>query len=247
MEIIEDDGLLCKHLALLAGKILLDLRCSHIGTNDEIGKIGDLTANRVIIEELKHQRPNDAILSEEMADNQSRLKQNRVWIIDPLDGTREYSEGRDDWAVHIALAIGGKAVFGAVAIPGKNKIFSTDSVLELKSANNPPKMLISRTRPQESAKKLAKHIGAELLQMGSAGAKAMAIIEGIADIYFHIGGQYEWDNCAPIAVANAAGLYVGDIYGRKIIYNKSDKYVPNLLICRKEYARPIIAWVLDNL
>ncbi len=230
----ESDAQLATRLANEAGALLLELQRSGVAEGKELGNLGDIRANTLLIEALHAERPNDAILSEEENDNAARLNHQRVWIIDPLDGTREYSEGRSDWAVHVALSIGGVAMIGAVALPGLGITLRSDAPLALKPANQPLRMVVSRSRPAAEALSVAEALGAELIPMGSAGAKAMAVVRGEADIYLHTGGQYEWDNCAPIAVAQAAGLHCSRVDGTPMKYNNKDAYLPDLLICRKE-------------
>ncbi len=230
------DAQLAAELADAAGKILLEVRASGLVDGKALGKTGDETSNAFLMQALAHQRPDDAVLSEESKDDKSRLEKSRVWIIDPVDGTREYGEGRTDWAVHVALSIDGKPSIGAVALPGMDLVLRSDQPPPLKPMNNPPKMLVSRSRPGKEATAVAEAMGAELLPMGSAGAKAMAVVRGEADIYLHSGGQYEWDNCAPIAVANAAGLHTCRMDGSEFKYNCDDTYLPDLLICRPELA-----------
>src|SRR5690606_14098277 len=198
------DAALAAELADAAGKVLLDLQAKGELEGKELGKEGDRAANAYLIERLRAERPDDGILSEESRDTLERLFKPRVWIVDPLDGTREYGEGRSDWAVHVALAIDGVAAVGAVALPGLGLTLTSGAPLPLAKANRPPKMLVSRTRPAAEAVFVAEALGAELVAMGSAGAKAMAVVRGEADIYLHSGGQFEWDNCAPVAVAAAA-------------------------------------------
>jgi 3'(2'), 5'-bisphosphate nucleotidase len=236
-----NDNELAAFLAADAGKILLDLRTSGIFSGKELGKAGDAQANDMLIRKLTELRPDDGLLSEETADTPERLTKSRVWIIDPLDGTREYSEGRDDWAVHVALAIDGKAHLGAVALPSLGLTLTSGTPSPLPPANTPPKMLVSRTRPAAEAVAVANAIGAELLPMGSAGAKAMAVVRGEADIYLHTGGQYEWDNCAPVAVAQAAGLFTSRVDGSPMHYNAQNPYLPDLLICRPELVDQVMA------
>jgi 3'(2'), 5'-bisphosphate nucleotidase len=194
----------------------------------------------MLCRELRAARPDDALLSEEEKDNPARLASHRVWIVDPLDGTREYGEGRADWAVHVALAIDGVASVGAVALPGLGLTLTSGAPTALAPANEPLRMLVSRTRPAAEAVQVAERMGAELLAMGSAGAKAMAVVRGEADIYLHTGGQYEWDNCAPVAVAQAAGLHVSRVDGSPLRYNNADTYLPDLLICRRELADEVL-------
>lgn len=236
----ESDAQLAERLANAAGVILLDLRGQNGLEGRALGQAGDEAANALLCREIRAARPDDALLSEEEKDNRARCGQSRVWIVDPLDGTREYGEGRDDWAVHVALAIDGIATIGAVALPGLGVTLTSASPLALQPANQPLRMLVSRTRPAAEAVYVAEQIGAELLPMGSAGAKAMAVVRGEADIYLHTGGQYEWDNCAPVAVAQAAGLHVSRVDGSPIRYNNPDTYLPDLLICRKELAEEVL-------
>jgi len=240
------DAELASKLAQAAGEILLKVRASGLVTGKNLGKAGDETANQFLINAIREQRPDDGLLSEESKDTKERLSQSRVWIIDPVDGTREYGEARSDWAVHIALAIDGHAHTGAVALPGLTSILRSDQPADLPKAGDPLRLVVSRSRPAKEAVAVAKAIGGELVPMGSAGAKAMAIIRGEADIYLHSGGQYEWDSCAPVAVAMAHGLHASRIDGSPLRYNQSDVYLPDLLICRKEHAQQILDLVAQN-
>ena len=232
------DAELAAHLAETAGHILLTVRDSEIFDGKALGNAGDQTANEFLIHALRHQRPADGLLSEESKDTQERLDKGRVWIIDPVDGTREFSEMRSDWAVHVGLSVDGVATVGAVALPGLagGIVLRTDKIGELPVHNGPPRLVISRTRPAAEAISVADRLGGELLPMGSAGAKAMAIVQGEAEIYLHSGGQFEWDSCAPVAVASAYGLHCSRIDGSPLIYNQQDTYMPDLLICRTEWA-----------
>ncbi len=241
MAIEQSDLRLAQRLANEAGALLLALQREGALSGKALGQAGDRRANTLIMRELRAARRGDAILCEEEKDDKARLAHRRVWIIDPLDGTREYSEGRSDWAVHVALAIDGIAAVGVVALPSLGLTLTSGDPPKLKAANMPPKILVSRTRPAAEALLLAKTIGAELVPMGSAGAKAMAVVRGEADIYLHTGGQYEWDNCAPVAVATAAGLYCARLDGSPMRYNREDSYLPDLLICRPELADAVKA------
>ena len=241
----ETDEQLAERLATAAGMILLDLQASGEFVGKALGQAGDARANAMLMDELRTARPGDAILSEEEKDNVARCSRRRAWIVDPLDGTREYSEGRSDWAVHVALAVDGVPTVGAVALPGLGLTLTSGTPKPLEPANVPPKMLVSRTRPAAEAVYVAGKMGAELLAMGSAGAKAMAVVRGEADIYLHTGGQYEWDNCAPAAVAAAAGLHVSRADGSPLIYNCADPYLPDLLICRKELAEEVLRFAAE--
>jgi len=234
------DADLAAELAEEAGRLLLDLRTAGQFEGKALGKEGDASANRLIVAALRARRPADGLLSEESRDNGTRLAQSRVWIVDPVDGTREYAEGRSDWAVHIALAIDGVPAIGAVALPGLGLVLRSDTPAPLPPATTRPRMVVSRSRPAAEALAVAEALDADLIPMGSAGAKAMAVVRGEADIYLHSGGQYEWDSCAPAAVARAYGLHCSRIDGTPLVYNRADVYLPDLLICRPEWAEPVL-------
>lgn len=234
------DAELAVQLAEGAGRILLDLRAAGELAGKALGEAGDRAANRYLVDTLRGERPDDGLLSEEEKDNSARLANSRVWIIDPVDGTREYGEARTDWAVHVALAIDGHARVGAVALPGLGLVLRSDIPTALSPAPARARMVVSRTRPAAEAIAVAERLGAELIAMGSAGAKAMAVVRGEAEIYLHTGGQYEWDSCAPVAVALAHGLHCSRIDGAPLVYNRADTYMPDLLICRPEWARPVL-------
>jgi 3'(2'), 5'-bisphosphate nucleotidase len=234
------DGDLAARLADEAGKILLSVRESGLFGGKALGKAGDQTANQFLCHALREQRPEDGLLSEEEKDNADRLAKSRVWIVDPVDGTREYGEARADWAVHVGMAVDGVPVLGAVALPGADLVLRSDQPGDIPAAPETLRMVVSRTRPAKEATGVAEAIGAELVPMGSAGAKAMAILLGQADIYLHSGGQYEWDSCAPAAVALGWGLHVSRIDGSPLVYNREDVYMPDLLICRKQHADMVL-------
>ena len=238
-----NDAQLAAHLAETAGRILLSVRDSGVFDGKALGKAGDQTANTFLVHALRHLRPDDGLLSEESKDTDERLSKDRVWIIDPVDGTREYGEQRSDWAVHVALTIGGAAQVGAVALPGLCLVLRSDAPSPLANEAARPRLVVSRTRPAPEAVALARSIGGDLVAMGSAGAKAMAVVRGEAEIYLHSGGQYEWDSCAPVAVAQAHGLHCSRIDGAPLIYNQRDTYMPDLLICRPEWAARVLAEV----
>ena len=237
------DAELAAHLAEVAGKILIEVRRSGLFEGKALGKAGDETANQFLCHAIRQQRPDDGLLSEEEKDNAARLSKSRVWIVDPVDGTREYGEERSDWAVHVALCIDGQPVTGAVALPGLDTVLRTDAPIDMPAAASRPRMVVSRTRPAREAVAVAEAIGAELVPMGSAGAKAMAVVRGEAEIYLHTGGQYEWDSAAPAAVALAHGLHASRIDGSPLQYNQADTYMPDLLICRPEWAERVLAEV----
>jgi 3'(2'), 5'-bisphosphate nucleotidase len=239
------DAELAARLAAEAGKLLLQVRASGKFEGKALGKEGDAQANRFLCDALGAVRPDDGLLSEEEKDNPARLGQSRVWIIDPVDGTREYGEERADWAVHVALAIDGVAEIGAVALPGRDSgiVLRSDVPQSLTPMAPRPRFVVSRTRPAREAEAVAAALGGELVPMGSAGAKAMAVLLGEAEVYLHSGGQYEWDSCAPVAVARAHGLHCSRIDGSPLIYNRSETYMPDLLICRPEWADRVLAEV----
>ncbi|APG63748.1 3'(2'),5'-bisphosphate nucleotidase CysQ [Sphingorhabdus lutea] len=240
---------LARFLAQGAGGILLDIAANSGLSGKILGKAGDKQANDWILSILHQHRPQDAILSEESSDDKSRLGHSRCWIIDPLDGTREYSEGRDDWAVHIALSIDNQPNIGAVSLPARDQLF--DSQInpyrgQVATDAKTVKLAVSRTRNVPCADKLQTALNAEMLPMGSAGVKAMAVVQGMADCYVHEGGQYEWDNCAPIAIAAAAGLHCSRIDGSALIYNQDNVFIPDLLICRPELSVEILLILNDK-
>jgi 3'(2'), 5'-bisphosphate nucleotidase len=237
-----DDHALAAQLATAAGDLLLRVRVEGLG-GSELKDEGDRRANELLLARLAELRPGDAVLSEESADSPARLTADRVWIIDPLDGTREFSEGdRPDWAVHVALVVDGELAAGAVALPAQGRTLSTADVPTAPVAGDGPiRLLVSRTRPSEHATALAVELGAELVPMGSAGAKAMAVVTGAADVYAHSGGQYEWDSAAPVAVAAAAGLHVSRLDGSPLRYNQPDPWLPDLLVCRPDLAGAVLA------
>jgi 3'(2'), 5'-bisphosphate nucleotidase len=233
---------LAAHLAEEAGRLLVAQRQGSVLDGAALGHEADRVANAFLLAGLAEWRPDDAILSEESPDDRARLDAARVWIIDPLDGTREYSEGRDDWAVHVALAIHGAPAVGAVALPAQGRLFRSDRVARPDFGGGRPKMLVSRTRPPAEVAKIAAMLGAELMPMGSAGAKAMAIVAGAADLYYHAGGQHEWDNCAPAAVALGAGLHASRLDGSPLLYNRPDTCIPDLVIGRPDLAAMVLAF-----
>jgi 3'(2'), 5'-bisphosphate nucleotidase len=191
---------------------------------------------------LAAQRPDDAVLSEEGADDPIRLNATRVWIVDPLDGTREFSElGRDDWAVHVALWQSGELIAGAVALPAQGVTLATPDVPAPPAAPTTPRIVVSRTRPPAVALAVRDALNGTLVEMGSAGAKVASVVQGLADVYVHAGGQYEWDSAAPVAVARAAGLHTSRIDGSPLVYNRADPLLPDLVVCRPELADAVLA------
>lgn len=239
-----DDHALAASVGADAGRLLLQLRAGAGGLGrDQLRAEGDRRAHERILYLLARTRPHDAVLSEEGADDHRRLGAERVWVIDPLDGTREFAEpGRTDWAVHIALVVGGSAVVGAVALPAQRLVLATRPAPPLPSpADRPALVATSRTRRPRQADLVAEALGGELMAMGSAGAKAMAVVRGDADVYVHAGGMYQWDSAAPVAVAAAAGLHVSRIDGSPLVYNLPDTYLPDLLVCRPELAPACLA------
>ena len=248
----EDDHALARRIAEAAGALLLSVRGSGLFAGRELGAAGDRIAHAFITEALAAHRPEDAVLSEEGEADPARLERDRVWIVDPLDGTREYGEGRGDWAVHAGLSVDGVAVVGAVALPGLGAVFCTGTAGRLAAPDGTPpgagvpRMVVSRSRPAAEAVRVAAGLGAALLPMGSAGAKAMAVVRGEADIYLHSGGQYEWDSCAPVAVARAAGLHASRLDGSALRYNRPGAFLPDLLVCRPEHAGRVLRLLAEG-
>ncbi|MCU1372901.1 MAG: inositol monophosphatase [Actinomycetia bacterium] len=234
-----NDHAVAATLAEEAGQLLLELR---LRGGDDLKDEGDRRSNELLLARLAEVRPNDAVLSEESVDDKARLETSRVWIIDPVDGTREFSEPpRTDWAVHVALTKDGVPVAGAVALPGLDLVLHTGKPPKLAAAvGGPPRLAVSRTRPPECTQLLVDALGATLVEMGSAGAKAMAVVRGEVDVYAHSGGQYEWDSCAPVAVAKAAGCHVSRLDGSALRYNEPNPYLPDLLICRPELVNQVL-------
>ena len=251
--VIAADHELARRVAADTGRILLEVRSKLAaeGAEPKVLKAeGDLAAHTFIQSVFDAERPGDGFLSEEGANNLEHLEAERTWIIDPLDGTREFSEPpRIDWAVHIALVVDQRPVAGAVALPAEDIVLATDAPPTLPTPQGQtPRVIVSRTRRPAPAVALADALGADYIEMGSAGAKAMAVVRGQADIYAHAGGQYEWDSCAPVAVALAAGLHCSRLDGSPMTYNNADPYLPDLLICQPEWAErslEILAGISD--
>jgi 3'(2'), 5'-bisphosphate nucleotidase len=231
------DDAVANRLAEEAGALLLELRRSG-PAGWLLGALGDARAQRLLAHRLAELRPGDAVLSEEAADDPGRLAAQRVWIVDPLDGTREYTEpGRDDWAVHVALWAGGELVAGAVALPAAGRLHSTDPAGTAPGRRPGPfRIAVSRTRPPALVHALVDELDAELVPMGSAGVKATAVLRGEVDAYVHAGGQFEWDSAAPVAVCTAAGLHTSRVEGSPLRYNQPDPRLPDLVVCRREDA-----------
>lgn len=239
-----DDHRLAAELATGAGELLVALRAELHGRGvdgKELKDAGDRRSHEYLVERLASDRPGDGVLSEEGKDDLGRLEAERVWIIDPLDGTREFGEvPRDDWAVHVALCVDGVPAAGAVALPAQDVTYATAEPRPLPEPVEIPRLVVSRSRPPRVATALAEALDGELVEMGSAGAKTMAIIQGRADVYAHSGGQYEWDSAAPVAVADAFGLHTSRIDGSELRYNNEDPYLPDLLVCRPELAATVL-------
>ena len=238
-----EDAALARAAADEAGRALLAIRAGSGLTGRDLKDAGDAGSQRVIAARLGAERPGDAVLSEEAADHGARLAASRVWIVDPLDGTREFSEPpRQDWAVHVALWQDGDLAAGAVAMPAAGVTYGTDAppVLPARAAG-PVRLAVSRSRPPAFTGPLADELGAELVPMGSAGVKCASVWRGEADVYVHAGGQYEWDSAAPVAVARAAGLHTSRLDGSPMRYNQENPWLPDLVICRPELAERVLA------
>ncbi|MGW0041837.1 3'(2'),5'-bisphosphate nucleotidase CysQ [Rhodococcus sp. NPDC003348] len=249
-----DDAQLAAEMAARAGDLLLDLRARELGANPlpkdaarELSRRGDKEANALLLRLLAEHRPADAVLSEESADDPARRGADRVWIIDPLDGSREYGlPARADWAVHVALWERGVGITAAsVAQPALGRVYRSDTCTAAVGEHPRPRILVSDSRPPEFAGPLAERVGGEVVPMGSAGAKAMAVLRGEADAYVHAGGQWEWDSAAPVGVALAAGLHCSRIDGTPLVYNEAHPYLPDLLICRPDLAGPLLSGIAE--
>ncbi len=237
------DHELAARLATEAGALLLEIRGELAEASaDERKAAGDKRSHDFLMAALAAERPDDAVLSEEGIDDPVRLGARRVWIVDPLDGTREFSElGRTDWAVHVALWESGELAAGAVALPAQDITLATPTVPAPPPAPRVPRIVVSRTRPPAIALAVKDALGGELVEMGSAGAKVASVVQGLSDVYVHAGGQYEWDSAAPVAVARAAGLHTSRIDGSPLVYNQRDSKLPDLIVCRPELAGAVLA------
>ncbi|MEQ6903519.1 3'(2'),5'-bisphosphate nucleotidase CysQ [Nocardioides sp. YIM 152588] len=243
-DVVADDHALSAWLAEVAGRRLLEVREEGL-TGKELKNAGDQAAHELLMELLAQYRPDDAVLSEEGKDDKARLDAAKVWIVDPLDGTREFSEPpRDDWAVHVAVWQDGDLVAGAVAQPELGETFNTGTppVVPARTSTR-PRIAVSRSRPPAFVEALAAELDAELVPMGSAGVKMMSVVRDVADAYVHAGGQYEWDSAAPVAVARSAGLFTSRVDGSELRYNQDDVYLPDVIVCRPELSEQILAFV----
>jgi 3'(2'), 5'-bisphosphate nucleotidase len=241
----ESDTALATRLAEEAGRGLLVVRQHLVSGGAHPWQVmdgGDTSSQRFLADELARVRPEDAVLSEEGLEDPRRFSRDRVWIIDPLDGTREFGEpGRWDWAVHVALWASGRFLAGAVSLPALGVTFSTDPPTQIADVQRErPRLVTSRTRAPYAAAVVATALDAEPVRLGSAGAKAMSVVNGDTDIYVHDGGMYQWDSAAPAAVALAAGLHVSRIDGSPLVYNGRDPWLPDFLVCRPEWAAPVL-------
>ncbi len=260
-----NDHVLARDLAAAAGERLLELRAQG-GEPDLLRKAGDRLSHEFLTAQLAAWRPGDAVLSEEGADDPARLAARRVWIVDPLDGTREFGElGRADWAVHVALwersdaSESGDLAAGAVALPAQGRILSTvPGALndgaggdgETGGPGGAPgtqgggrggmRIVVSRTRAPRLVQNISDLIDVELVPLGSAGAKVAAVVCGEADAYLHAGGFYEWDTAAPVAVARAAGCHASRIDGSPLAYNQANLMMPDILVCRPALAAALL-------
>jgi 3'(2'), 5'-bisphosphate nucleotidase len=241
----ESDAELATRLATQAGRGLVEVRAQLVADDThpwQVMDAGDTTSQRFISDELRRLRPDDAVLSEEGLEDPRRFTTDRVWIIDPLDGTREYGEhGRTDWAVHVALWADGAFVAAAVSLPAHGVTFATHPPAVVpESGRDRPRLVTSRTRAPYAAAIVAQALDAEPVRLGSAGAKAMTVVNGETDIYVHDGGMYQWDSAAPVAVALAAGLHASRIDGSPLVYNHRDPWLPDMIVCRPEWSQPVL-------
>jgi 3'(2'), 5'-bisphosphate nucleotidase len=241
----ESDAELATRLAVEAGRGLVELRSRMVAAGSHSWQVmdgGDAASHRYLEDQLNELRPDDAVLSEEGLEDPRRFSCDRVWIVDPLDGTREFGEpGRHDWAVHVALWDCDHFAAAAVSLPALGLVFATDPAPPMPSIDrNRPRLVTSRSRAPHAAVMVAHALDCEAVRLGSAGAKAMAVVMGEADIYLHDGGMYQWDSAAPAAVAEAAGLHISRIDGSPLVYNHRDPWLPDFLVCRPELAQPVL-------
>lgn len=246
-----DDHVFAAWAATVAGELLLRVRGEGL-QGKQLKDAGDMASHELLMGLLAEHRPADAVLSEEefrgTASRHDRRSADRVWIIDPVDGTREFSEPpRIDWAVHVALWERGELVAGAVAQPAIGVTFNTGEprVVPVRTSTR-PRIAVSRSRPPAFVEALAGDLDAELVPMGSAGIKVMSVVADLSDAYVHAGGQYEWDSAAPVAVARAAGLHTSRVDGSELRYNQADVRLPDLVVCRPELAEPILGWIREH-
>ena len=242
----ETDQQLASRVATEAGAMLVELRDDLVAEGIHYWDLqdeGDVAGHRYIMSALTAARPDDVILSEEAADNRKRLSAERVWIIDPIDGTNEFAEHpRHDWAIHIALWESGELTAASVALPTLGITFdASPAAVVPPSTRAKPLLVTSRSRNPYCAVMVANALGCDVVRLGSAGAKAMAVVMGEADIYVHDGGMYQWDSAAPSAVAKAAGLHVSRIDGSPLKYNQESLWLPDFLVCRTEFAEPALS------
>ncbi|MET9327782.1 3'(2'),5'-bisphosphate nucleotidase CysQ [Tsukamurella sp. NPDC003166] len=223
-----------------AGRILQAIRHGSLLDDGVLGDTGDRLAQAWIARVLQRYRPHDAVLSEEAPDSTERLSAERVWVIDPLDGTRDYAAHRPDYAVHVALTQGGQPVRSAVSLPAMGQVFRSDTVVA-PTGSLTGNLALSRSRATPGMFRVAESLGLTPVSLGSAGVKTMAVVTGQVDVYLHAGGQYEWDSCAPVGVARAAGLHCSRLDGSELTYNNPDPYLPDLVICRPELAEKVLA------
>jgi 3'(2'), 5'-bisphosphate nucleotidase len=238
------ESIAAAEVARTVGELLVRTRDQFVGDPDALRHAGDRAAHALLVDEVQRRYPHDGFLSEEgLTDGSRRTGRRRTWIVDPLDGTREFAEGRADWAVHVALVVDGAPVVGAVSLPALGLVLSTDRAWRAPGPlehDRPLRVVVSRSRPPAVATDVATALGAETIAMGSAGAKAMAVVRGLADVYLHAGGQYEWDSAAPVAVAIAAGFHASRLDGSPLRYDRDDPWLPDLLICHPDVAPRVL-------
>ncbi|HIW68529.1 MAG TPA: 3'(2'),5'-bisphosphate nucleotidase CysQ [Candidatus Dietzia merdigallinarum] len=241
-----DDNELAYHLATGIGDIVRGTRAGGLLYGRSLARVANAVAQDWTDEVLSVHRPDDGTLSEGVADDLSRLDKSRVWIIDVIDGTKEFSTGRSDWSVHVALVEDGVPVLASVGLPDARRVFRSDQVDHVNGPSS-GKIVISRNNPPEGAREVADALGLTVRPMGSAGAKMLSVLLGDADVYLHAGGQHEWDQAAPVAVALASGLHASCLDGSPIKFNKSKTYSPDILVCRPDLTEQVLAAVAEHM
>lgn len=230
-------------LAQGSGEILKGIRGVGLLRDKELAQAGDELAQNWIARVLAQHRPDDGFYPRRPRIIPRGCRKTSV-DCRPARWHKEFATGRQDWAVHIALVEDGVPLHAAVGLPDLGVVFRSS---EVRAVSGPfsRRIVVSRNRPPEIADYVGKHMDLQTVRLGSAGAKAMKVLLGDVDAYIHSGGQYEWDQAAPVGVAQAAGLHVSRLDGSQHQFNRADTYIPDLLICRKELADDMLGHIAD--
>ncbi|HEY8461088.1 MAG TPA: 3'(2'),5'-bisphosphate nucleotidase CysQ [Blastocatellia bacterium] len=232
-----------RELARDAGRILLeyyakDTEVHWKGCDDPV-TAADRAANDMLARELSRRFPDDAVLTEELPDDLSRLKKDRVWTVDPMDGTKQFIERVDEFAVMIGLAIEGEAKLGVVYNPSADRMYYaapgvgafveekwSTKRLRVAPVSDPSQMVMamSRSHPSRKVKVIGEKLGvSKYIRHGSVGLKFGLIAEGRAHLYINTtSATSQWDTCAPEAILREAGGLVTDCNGGALVYNQPE-------------------------